>query len=57
MYPFATRIFMAISGLEEIGDKYFKLTTAQKAKLIAYVYNRGKKLPKGELVDLLGLLT
>lgn len=51
------RLSMAISCLEsELGAKYLSLSPAQRAKLVAYIYNRGEPLPKPELVALVGLV-
>jgi transcriptional regulator with XRE-family HTH domain len=51
------RLCMAISCLEsELGARFLGLPLAQRAKLLAYLYNRGQPLQRNELAALLDLM-
>jgi transcriptional regulator with XRE-family HTH domain len=48
---------MAISCLEVgAGENFARLTPAKKSKLILYLYNRGERLSKQEVIALLALM-
>lgn len=48
---------LAISCLEDgAGESFARITPANKAKLILYLYNRGERLSKQEVIALLALI-